>query len=111
MQKIIVMLILVCSTAASADEKMFGLTRNGEPVVCADISAISTKGDDTVGLWILGFWSGMNAANHALVGDSTTASGVIGEVKLYCASHPSADLPQATFDTYATMRKSEKARR
>ena len=111
MHKIIAMLILVSATAASADEKMFGLTRNGEPVVCADINAISARADDTVGLWILGFWSGMNAANHALVGDGTTASGVIGEVKLYCTSHPSVDLPQATFDTYAVMRKSEKASR
>lgn len=108
MKKIILVLTLVSASAASADEKMFGLTRNGEPMVCADVSTISAKADDTVGLWILGFWSGMNAANHALVGDGTTASGVIGEVKLYCASHPSVDLPQATFDTYAVMRKSKK---
>jgi hypothetical protein len=30
---------------------------------------------------------------------------VIGEVKLYCASHPSVTLPQATLDTYGAMKK------
>ncbi len=108
MHKLIALLALVFSTSAGAEEKMFGLTRNGEPVVCADINGTTAKTDDTAGLWILGFWSGMNAANHSLVGDRTTASGVIGEVKLYCAGHPSIALPQATFDTYAAMKRTEK---
>ena len=44
----------------------------------------------------------------ALVGDGTTANGVVGEVKLYCISHPSVSLPQAALDTYAAMKKTRK---
>ncbi len=108
MRMIISLLVLASATSANADERMFGLTRNGEPIVCADVNGTPAKTDDTVGVWILGFWSGLNAANRALVGDSTTASGVIGEVKLYCTTHPSLGLAQATFDTYAAMKRSEK---
>ena len=66
------------------------------------------KLDDAIGYWILGFWSGLNGANDALVGDTTTANGVVGEVKLYCAAHPSVGLAQATLDTYAAMKKVRK---
>lgn len=108
MRALISLLVLVFSASASGEERMFGLTRNGEPIVCADVNGTQAKTDDTVGVWILGFWSGLNAANHALVADNTTASGVIGEVKLYCAGHPSLSIAQATFDTYAAMRKAER---
>ena len=65
------------------------------------LNDLGAKPNDTVGSWILGFWSGLNAANNALRAIATTASGVVGEVKLYCTAHPSAGLAQATvFDTY-----------
>jgi hypothetical protein len=104
----VALLVLALATSAGAEERMFGLTRNGEPIVCADVNQMAALPTDTAGSWILGFWSGLNAANHALVGDSTTPTGVIGEVKLYCASHPSVGLAQATFDTYAAMRKQKR---
>lgn len=100
--------ILLCAGPASADQTMFGPTRNGAAFVCADLNDVGAKPNDTVGSWILGFWSGLNAANDALVGDGTTANGVIGEVKLYCTSHPSVGLAQATFDTYTAMKKSKR---
>lgn len=104
MQRIWLALLLVAAPA-SADQAMFGPSRNGAPFVCADLNDIGAKPGDTIGSWILGFWSGLNAANNALVGEATTASGVVGEVKLYCTAHPSVGLAQATFDTYAAMKK------
>ena len=95
----------LCATPAAADQTIFGPMRNGAPVVCADLTEVGATTTSTIGYWVLGFWSGLNAANNALVGDATSANGVIGEVKLYCASHPSVTLPQATLDTYAAMKK------
>jgi hypothetical protein len=100
--------ILLCAGPASADQTIFGPTRNGAPFVCADLNDVGAKPNEVVGSWILGFWSGLNAANNALVGDGTTANGVIGEVKLYCTSHPSVGLAQATIDTYTTIKKSKR---
>lgn len=108
MMRRIWLLALLLSAPANADQTLFGPSRNGAPFVCADLNEIGAKTNDTVGSWILGFWSGLNAANNALVGDTTTANGVIGEVKLYCLSHPSIGLAQATLDTYDTMRKARK---
>jgi hypothetical protein len=99
---------LLVAAPANADQTMFGPSRNGSPIVCADLNDIGAKPSDTVGSWILGFWSGLNAANNALVGDATTASGIVGEVKLYCTAHPSVGLAQATFDTYGVMKKARK---
>ena len=99
---------LIWAMPANADQKMFGPMRNGSQFVCADLNEVGASTTDTIGYWILGFWSGVNAANDALVGDSTTANGVIGEVKLYCVGHPSVSLPQATLDAYAAMKRAHK---
>jgi hypothetical protein len=99
---------LVLGVPANAEQTLFGPVRNGAQFVCADLNETGASTTDTIGYWILGFWSGLNAANDALVGDGTTANGVIGEVKLYCTSHPSVSLPQATLDTYAMMKKLRK---
>lgn len=96
---------LLCTTPAGAEQTLFAPMRNGASIVCADVTEVPITTTSATGYWVLGFWSGLNAANDALVGDSTTASGVIGEVKLYCASHPSISLPQATLDTYSAMKK------
>ena len=100
--------LLVSAPPASAEQTLFGPMRNGAQFVCADLNEVGATTHDTIGYWILGFWSGLNAANDALVGDGTTANGVIGEVKLYCLSHPSVGLAQATLDTYGTMKKARK---
>jgi hypothetical protein len=95
---------LLTATQANADQTIFGPTRNGVQIVCADVNDLGVTTSDLIGTWILGFWSGLNAAKNARVGDATTGSGVVGEVKLYCSSHPSVSLPQATLDTYAAIR-------
>jgi hypothetical protein len=108
MRKWVGALVLLWAAPSSAEQTMFGPMRNGAQFVCADLNEVGASTTDTVGYWILGFWSGLNAANDSLVGDGTTAIGVIGEVKLYCTSHPSVGLPQATLDTYAAMKKARK---
>jgi hypothetical protein len=100
------LIALLAATHANADQTIFGPTRNGIQVVCADVNELQATADDLIGTWILGFWSGLNAAKNARVGDVTTSSGVVGEVRLYCSSHPSVTLPQATLDTYTGMRGS-----
>ena len=95
---------ILFSVSASAEQTIFAPMRNREEVVCADLPEIDAVTVGKVNYWILGFWSGLNVAKNGLVGDKTTASGVVGEVKLYCASHPSMGLAQATLDTYATMK-------
>ena len=98
--------VLACATQANADQTLFGPTRNGVQIVCADVNDTGVTAASLLGTWILGFWSGLNAAKNAHVGDGTTASGVVGEVKLYCSAHPSVSLAQAALDTYAAMRDS-----
>ena len=99
---------LLWTVPAPAEQTLFGPMRNGSQFVCADLNEVGASTTDTIGYWILGFWSGLNAANNGLVGDGTTANGVIGEVKLYCASHPSVSLPQATLDSYVAMKKARR---
>jgi hypothetical protein len=108
MRGLIALAALLCATSASAEEKLFAPMRNGAEFVCADLNEVGASTTDTIGYWILGFWSGLNAANDALTGDQTTANGVVGEVKLYCSSHPSVGLSQATFSTYAAMKKASR---
>ena len=104
MSKWIGLIALACATQANADQTLFGPARNGVQIVCADVNDQGLPASGMVGTWILGFWSGLNAAKNARVGDGTTASGVVGEVKLYCSAHPSLSLAQATLDTYSAMR-------
>lgn len=107
MRPCVTLLALLFATQAKADDMIFGPTRNGVQIVCADVNDLHGMSGDMVTTWILGFWSGLNAAKSAHVGDATTASGVVGEVKLYCSSHPSFSLAQATLDTYVSMRTSQ----
>jgi hypothetical protein len=102
------LLAFVCATPLYADQTLFGPTRNGAQIVCADLNDVGATPSDITGTWNLGFWSGLNAAKNARVGDTTTANGVLGEVKLYCSMHPSLSLAQATLDTYSAIRNSRK---
>lgn len=108
MRRWILLAALLLAGPVHAEQTLFGPMRNGAQFVCADLNELGASTTDTIGYWILGFWSGLNAANDALVGDGTTANGVIGEVKLYCTSHPSVSLPQATLDTYGMMKKARR---
>ena len=100
--------LLFVAAPLSAEQTIFGPMRNGESLVCADLPEIDAVTTAKVNYWILGYWSGLNTAKNSLVGDKTTANGVIGEVNLYCAAHPSLDLPQATFDTFNAMKEAKR---
>jgi hypothetical protein len=101
-------LAVAVTMPASADQTIFGPMRSGVEIVCADVPELDAATTGRMNYWILGFWSGLNAAKNGLVGESTTASGVIGEVKLYCTSHPSMGLAQATMDTYTNMKAAKR---
>ena len=77
----------------------------GATLVCADVTE---KGFGEAELWVTGFVSGMNAATHQSVGHTTTTNGLLGEVKLYCAKHPSDRLMNAVFQTYEQMKAAGK---
>lgn len=80
-------------------------TMRGSPLVCADVTE---KGLGEAALWVTGFVSGLNAATYQSVGSTTTTSGLLGEVKLYCAKHPSDRLMNAVFQTYEQMKAAGK---
>ena len=77
----------------------------GATLVCADVTE---KGLGDAELWVTGFVSGMNAAKFQMVGHTTTTSGLLGEVKLYCAKHPSDRLMNAVVKTYEQMKAAGK---
>ena len=100
--------LLLVAAPLSAEQTIFGPMRSGESLVCADLPEVDAATTAKVNYWILGYWSGLNTAKNSLVGDKTTANGVIGEVKLYCTAHPSLDLPQATLDTFNVMKEAKR---
>lgn len=60
--------------------------------------------------WILGFWTGMNAANQMdhSVGSKTDSYGVIGEVENICNSNPSEIILNAANEAYLKMMKNNR---
>lgn len=42
--------------------------------------------------WVMGYVTGRNVADRALVGGSIDGEGIVGEVKLACQAEPSTDL-------------------
>lgn len=58
-------------------------------------------------IWILGFWSGLNAANGASVGAGTDNAGIEGEVRKVCAKYPSISLGTATAKAYIMVARRE----
>lgn len=51
--------------------------------------------------WILGFWTGLNAAFGRSVGKSTTPQGIVAEVERRCATLPTRTLAEVTLATYS----------
>lgn len=56
--------------------------------------------------WVLGFWTGENGGNDTnhLVGHTTDAYGIVGEVQKDCQANPSKSIAWAVSDTYYRMR-------
>ncbi|KQM57299.1 MULTISPECIES: hypothetical protein [unclassified Sphingomonas] len=94
--------------AAGQAARTFPILRAGQPVVCADLNDGDQDLREVMRQWIIGFWSGMNVGERAQagsVGRNTSASGVFGEIALFCKSHPSMLIDQATFAVRERMRK------
>jgi hypothetical protein len=72
---------------------------------CATWNSASRVDDMQTINWIGGYWSGANAMNDSdhQVGNSVGASGVIGEIRLFCQQHPSVTILQAAVAVYNRM--------
>jgi hypothetical protein len=55
--------------------------------------------------WVMGYWTGLNAASGQGIGRQTDGNGIVGEVKLLCKTKPSLDLLSATTQVYLAMEK------
>lgn len=53
--------------------------------------------------WILGFWAGVDEATGRMVGNSTDAKGIVGEVERRCALQPATHLSQVILEAYQEM--------
>ena len=97
---------------ANAKEKyafVYGPTkRGGAPLVCEDINQ---QGLNPVAIWVTGYFTGMNTAKYASVGQSTNTEGILGEVRFYCREHPSVSLIDAVQRVYVKIEKAETANR
>lgn len=98
-------LMPLMSSGAIAQYKAYGMGAGSCAAWQADPAHISAGNH-----YITGLWTGLNMfnpASHKMVGSKTDAVGIIGEVKLYCASHPSDALADAISETYVMMDKRE----
>ena len=73
------------------------------PASCA--TAFSSKAnEEAAGIWLTGFWSGLNVARGLVVGSTSDADGILREIKLDCQKTPAAALHQSAHQTYDRMR-------
>lgn len=79
-----------------------GSDGHGHEASCAD--AANNMHDLSLAYWIYGYFTGRNMGSTTnMVGHTTDSAGIIGEVKLYCDTHPSATVTEATTQTYLKM--------
>lgn len=55
--------------------------------------------------WISGFWSGLNVANQAFVGEGSDPLGRLTEIERYCRNDPSVPLAIAALRIYERFRE------
>jgi hypothetical protein len=92
--------LLIGAEVRAQDARIFPILNAGQPAVCADFLKGEAEHDEAFRQWLLGFWSGMNVGERSSagqVGRSTSATGIIGELALFCESHPSLAIDQAAF--------------
>lgn len=103
MRMVPVLLALSLATPASAENSLaFSVTnRSQQAVTCAEINDDPPQGPEVVKRWVLGFWSGLNAAETSsgggFVGFKSTAEGVYSEVRRFCKSNPDVMVQQAAY--------------
>jgi hypothetical protein len=78
---------------------------NGKSISCATALGTTGQFDPDTRFWALGFWSGQNTARLAMVGHTTDANGIIGEIEKLCRNEPAMPYVSAVGSTYITMKK------
>lgn len=103
MRMVPILIALSLSAPVSAQKSLsFVVTnRSQQPLTCAEINGEPPEGPVEVRRWVLGFWSGLNAAEKTsgggFVGATTNSAGVYSAVRQFCKSNPEVALEQATF--------------
>lgn len=77
----------------------------GREASCATALQRGDRFDNSTRTWVLGFWSGLNAADGAIVGSDTDTNGVMAEVEKKCREEPSLSVMNGVYMTYDEMRK------
>ncbi|MHA0319035.1 hypothetical protein ACXY7D_11935 [Sphingomonas melonis] len=101
--------IAFASSASAQSSTVFAPTRSGQTIVCADYNSGSELLKLAVDNWVVGYFSGINVGVKAQggtnfqTGENTTASGLVGEFKLICATNPSNPISLAAAKLYAKM--------
>lgn len=90
--------ILLQSVTPNGGATVFGEGNSS----CA--KAFSPQRENLTFNWVMGFWSGLNAAANVSVGKDTDAEGIVGEVGLICEREPSKPLVVAAFEAYQKKR-------
>jgi hypothetical protein len=95
--------VLALTPAHSQDILSFGMGNSS----CANWK-LNPDNDRVGSNWILGFWSGLNAASTpSLVGLATDAPAIIAEVALICAAKPLMLLQASVLSHYERVRAEE----
>lgn len=103
MRMVPILLALSLSTPVYAENSLaFSVTnRSQQAITCAEINDDPPQGPEVVKRWVLGFWSGLNAAETSsgggFVGFQTTPEGVYSEVRRFCKSNPEVMVQQAAY--------------
>lgn len=107
MNRLIVALTLLGTATASQAQQaqMFTPSVDGKEISCATALQPEGKFDQSLRWWALGYWSGQNAANHALTGLNTDPNGIIGEIEKLCRDQPSMLFISAVGKVYVDMKK------
>lgn len=101
--RVILLIGVFSGSAQSSKAKYYAMG----PGVDSCASWLKSSQNELVGAsWLLGFWTGLNAASTQLVGEKTNVDGRVGEVKKICTDRPSMSLVDAAFKAYAVMRNS-----
>ena len=80
-------------TIPHASVAQYGMGTQTCAVVKADTSGARAS-------WILGFWTGLNAAFGRSVGKTTTPQNIVGVIERRCATVPERTLGEVTLATY-----------
>lgn len=95
MRALLAILMVATPVPAFADATVFGIGHRS----CATAFSTPTYRQQSED-WISGFWSGLNTADQAFVGEGSDPFGRLTEIERFCRNDPSAPLAVAALRIY-----------